>query len=114
TMTVKPAEISMQKTLFVLTVLVTPAVAHAEVRTIRTPNDGQVPDVALDARGTLHLTYGIRLGGDAFYVQSADGGKTFTKPVRLNQRGGTVTAGMERGPRVAIGKDGTIHVVWLG
>ena len=59
------------------------------VRTIRTPNGGQVPDVAVDAQGTLHLTYGSGQPGNAFYVQTKDAGKSFSKPVQLNQRGGT-------------------------
>jgi len=104
----------MKRTVLVVLLFLVPGLARADVRLIRTPNNGQVPDAALDSRGTLHLTYGIRLGGDAFYVQSADGGKTFAKPVKLNQRAGTVTAGMERGPHVAVGKDGVIHAAWLG
>src|SRR5947209_3518263 len=95
-------------------VAVFPAFVFAEVRTVHVPNDGQVPEVAVDAQGTWHLTYGTGLGGNAFYVQSKDNGKTFSKPVRLNQRANTVTAAMERGARIALGKDGIIHVVWLG
>jgi hypothetical protein len=79
---------------------------------VRTPNGGQVPEVVPDARGVWHLTYGLQQ--DAYYVASRDGGKTFTAPVRLNQRAGTVTVGGERGPKVALGQDGSIHVVWLG
>jgi hypothetical protein len=95
-------------------VMLTTHRASAEVRTIRAPNSGQVPDVAVDAQGTLHMTYGVGQGGNAFHVQSGDGGKTFTKPVQLNRRADTVTTGMERGPRIALGKDGVIHVVWHG
>jgi hypothetical protein len=91
-----------------------PTAARAEVRTLRTPNNGQVPEVVLDAAGTLHLTYGTGLPGNAFYVQSRDAGKTFSKPVQLNQRANTVTAAMERGARIAVGKDGVLHVIWLG
>jgi hypothetical protein len=88
--------------------------ARADVKTIRAPNHGEVPEVVLDAKGVLHMTYGRGLPGDGFYVRSTDGGKTFTEPVRVNRRVGTVTTGMERGPKLALGKDGTIHVVWLG
>ncbi len=91
-----------------------PALARADVRVVRAPNRGQVPDVAVDARGTLHLTYGTGQPGNAFYVQSRDGGKTFSKPVKLNPDADTVTCGMERGPRLALGKDGAIHVIWHG
>ncbi|HYV37734.1 MAG TPA: sialidase family protein, partial [Gemmataceae bacterium] len=91
-----------------------PAGARGDVRTVRTPNGGKVPDVVLDAKGVLHMTYGDRQSGNAYYVQSPDGGKTFTKAVQLNRRNDTVTVGMERGPRLALGKDGFLHVVWLG
>ncbi|MBI4454502.1 MAG: hypothetical protein HY644_01240 [Acidobacteria bacterium] len=84
----------------------------AAVRTIRTPHGAETPEALLDSKGILHLAYG--LGNDAYYVQSRDGGRTFTNPVRLNQRVSTVTVGGERGPKLALGKDGMIHVVWLG
>ena len=79
---------------------------------IRTPNSGLVPEVSLDKNGILHMTYGK--DSDGYYVQSRDGGKTFSSPVQLNRRPGTVTVGGERGPKIAIGKDGAIHVAWLG
>jgi hypothetical protein len=79
---------------------------------IRTPDGGLVPEVSLDKNGILHLTYGKDNNG--YYVQSRDGGKTFSSPVQLNRRPGTVTVGGERGPKIAIGKDGAIHVAWLG
>lgn len=86
----------------------------ADVRIVRIPKGGQVPDVVRDVKGTLHVVYGNGLPGDAFYLQSTDEGLTFSRAVRLNQRAATVTTGMERGPKIALGKDGMIHVVWLG
>ena len=65
----------------------------------------------MDKNGVLHMTYGK--DSDGYYVQSRDGGKTFSSPVQLNRRAGTVTVGGERGPKIAIGKDGAIHVAWL-
>ena len=97
----------------VLLALAAPVV-RAEVRSVRVPGGGQVPDVKLDPAGVLHMTYGTGLPGDAFYVQSKDGGKTFSPPVKLNTKAATVTTGMERGPRLALGKDGVIHVLWQG
>ncbi len=79
---------------------------------ISTPNQGRVPEIAYDKNGTLHLTYGKE--NDAFYVNSRDNGKTFSAPVKLNQRAGTVTVGGERGAKIVIGKNGIIHSVWLG
>jgi hypothetical protein len=89
-------------------------VSRAEVRAVRAPDNGQVPEAVIDAKGILHLAYGSGQSGNAFYVRSTDGGKTFTKPVRINQRADTVTCGMERGPRLALGKDGVIHSCWDG
>jgi hypothetical protein len=96
-----------------LTVVVLTAPLAAEVRSLTLPAGARVPDVAQDAGGVIHATYGTGLPGDGCYIRSADGGKTFSTPVKLNQRGGTVTTGMERGPKLALGKDGVIHVVWL-
>jgi hypothetical protein len=86
----------------------------AEVKTIRVPRGGEVPEVVLDAKGVLHMTYGRGAPGNGYYVQSTDMGKTFSRPLQLNQRKDTVTTGMERGPKLAVGKDGVLHVVWLG
>ncbi|MBA3257752.1 MAG: hypothetical protein H0T64_14065, partial [Pyrinomonadaceae bacterium] len=82
------------------------------VSVIRTPDGGLVPEVSLDKQGVLHLAYGK--GSDGYYVQSRDGGKTFSSPVQLNRRAGIVAVGGERGPKIAIGKDGAIQVAWLG
>src|SRR5262249_39351533 len=94
--------------------LLAPAVVGTEVKAIRVPHDGEVPEVVLDAKGVLHLVYGGGAPGNGYYVQSRDLGKSFTAPVQLNQRADTVTTGMERGPKLALGKDGVLHVVWLG
>jgi hypothetical protein len=88
----------------------TRAAAHVEV--VHLPQGGVVPDIALDGRGVLHIVYGK--GMDAYYTQSADGGKTLRAPVRLNRRPMTVTVGGERGPKLALGKDGVILVLWQG
>jgi hypothetical protein len=88
-----------------------PALADAPV-VVRTPHGGRVPEVVFDSRGVWHLTYGLE--GDGYYAASRDGGKTFAEAVKLNRRAGTVTVGGERGPKLALGKDGSIHAVWLG
>jgi hypothetical protein len=86
----------------------------AEVNTIRVPHGAEVPEVVLDATGVLHMIYGRGAPGNGYYVRSANLGKTFTRPVQLNRRADSVTTGMERGPKLALGKDGVLHVVWLG
>src|SRR5262245_15403179 len=94
--------------------LLAPAGVGAEVKVIRVPQDGEVPEVVLAAKGVLQLVYGRGAPGNGYYVQSKDLGKTFTAAVQLNQGADTVTTGMERGPKLALGKDGVLHVVWLG
>jgi hypothetical protein len=94
--------------------LLAPAGVGAEVKAIRVPEGSEVPEVMLDAKGVLHLAYGRGAPGNGYYVQSKDLGKTFTDAVQLNHRADTVTTGMERGPKLALGKDGVLHVVWLG
>jgi hypothetical protein len=88
--------------------------SRAEIKIVRVPDGGQVPEVVLDSKGVLHLTYGRGSPGNAYYVQSHNGGRSFTPPVQLNRQPNTVTTGMERGPKLAVGKDGIVHVTWLG
>lgn len=45
-------------------------------------------------------------------TRSDDGGRTFAAPVRLNDPPASCFAAMERGPRLAVGAGGTVHVVW--
>jgi hypothetical protein len=82
------------------------------VTLVRAPAGAQVPEGLPDPAGILHLTYGRR--GNAYYVQASDSRfETATRPVRLNRRPGSVWIGGERGPKLALGTDGVIHVVWL-
>ena len=50
---------------------------------------------------------------NAFFIQSDNGGHTFSKPLRLNRVAGSVLAGHERGPKIAMTADGALHVVWM-
>jgi hypothetical protein len=85
--------------------------AAPAVRVLQTPNDGAVPDAAVGPDGQIHITYVS--GEDVFYVVSKDDGKTLTKPIRVNSEAGTAhPANMFRGPDVAVGKNGRIHVIW--
>ena len=97
--------------------------ARADVKVVRAPAGAEVPEVVLDADGVLHLTYGLATApgndysapGNSYYVQSRDRGLTFTAPVQLNRPGDFWGgARMERGPKLAVGRGGVIHVVSLG
>ena len=80
------------------------------IEIISPPNNGQVPDAEIDAKGTVHVAYVV--GENAFYAKSDDG-KTFTDPLRINSEPGTVHPPHTfRGPDLAIGKDGRVHAVW--
>src|SRR6185295_14194159 len=67
----------------------------AEVRTVAIPGGGVAPDAAVDSKGAVHVVFGR--GSDAFYVRSADNGRTFSAPLRVNAANGTVSVGRERG-----------------
>jgi hypothetical protein len=89
----------------------------ADVSVIRVPNGGIQPQAVMDRDGTLHLLYysGDPGHGDLFYVKSADGGRTWSSPLRVNSQAGTAIAtGTIRGGQIAIGKKGRVHVAWNG
>jgi hypothetical protein len=81
------------------------------VHLVRPPEGSLVPDVVMDAKGRLHMVYG--LGDHAWYVSSIDDGRTFGPPVRVNSEGAVQLTMGERGPKLAVGTDGSIHVAWV-
>jgi hypothetical protein len=87
--------------------------ASERVQIVRTPNNGAVPDAEVDRNGAVHVAFVA--GQDAFYVKSSDNGKTFSPPLRINSEAGSVhPPNMFRGPDIALGKGGRVHVVWYG
>lgn len=68
------------------------------------------PDAVVDANGILHVVVGLR--NDAYYLRSTDNGATFSRPVKLDDEHGVTTTMGERGPKLALGKDGAIFVCW--
>src|SRR5437899_1684994 len=95
-----------------LALLVALCAAGAErVQLVATPGGGQVPDAEVGPDGAIHVAYVFR--DDAWYVKSTDAGKTFTAPLRINSEPGTVhPPNMYRGPDIALGKNGRVHVIW--
>lgn len=80
-------------------------------RRVSVPGGGIVPDVA--AKGaTLHLVFGR--DGHAFYARSNDNGRTFSRAIRLSDDSSKPSLGHERGPKLALGRDGSIHATWAG
>ena len=87
------------------------------VLTMRVPNGGVQPQVAVDVKGVVHMIYmaGQPATSDIFYVRSADGGKTFSAPIRVNhQPGSAIAIGTVRGAHLAVGRNGRVHVAWMG
>lgn len=69
------------------------------------------PDAAFAPDGTLYVTY-VNLSGrgnvpdNLWVARSRDGGRSIEAPVR-------VAGELTFQPRIAIGKDGTVHLTWL-
>ena len=102
-------------------VLCQPAVSapkdEHQVRVLRVPDGGLQPQAVVDRHGALHIVYltGEPRHGDIFYARSSDGGRTFSKPIRVNsQQGSAVAAGTIRGAQLSMGKGGRLHVAWNG
>ena len=49
---------------------------------------------------------------NAYYIRSTDNGATFSQPVQVNSEGTVGFTMGERGPKLSVGGDGVIHVVW--
>lgn len=87
------------------------------VNTVRVPGGGIQPQVALDAKGVLHMIYftGEPAHGDLFYVRSTDRGGSFSTPIQVNSHpGSAIATGNIRGAHLAIGRNGRVHVAWNG
>ena len=112
----------MSKYAFLLTItlLLASDALHAaqggKVTTLRVPDGGIQPQVAVDEKGIVHMIYykGEPANGDIFYVKSTDGQK-FSIPIQVNSISGSVIAmGNIRGAHIALGKGGRVHVAWMG
>jgi len=87
------------------------------VNTVRVPNGGIQPQIAVDDQGVLHMVYfsGEAAHGDLYYVRSGDGGATFSLPIKVNSHpGSAIATGNIRGAHLAIGRQGWVYVAWNG
>ena len=99
--------------LALLAVMLTNAAAGADApaNLVAVPAEAFVPDVAIDAKGVVHVVYATS-EKNGYYIRSEDKGKTFSPRVKINE-GTTVGFTMgERGPKLALGAEGSIHVAW--
>jgi len=93
----------------------TAAPLGAAVSVERVPESGIQPQ-ALSSGGATHLIYltGDPRGADIVY-RTRPGIGDWSAPVRVNsQPGSAIASGTIRGPQVAMGRDGRVHVVWNG
>src|SRR2546426_5032689 len=89
-----------------------------KVRLMRVSDGGIQPQVAVDiVQGIVHLLYykGPEAKGDLFYTKSTDEGASWSTPLRVNsQPGSAIAIGTIRGGHIAFGKNGRVHVAWMG
>jgi hypothetical protein len=92
-------------------------ISAATVDVVRVPDRGIQPQAAVDDSGTLHLIYfkGAPANGDLFYVTRPVGQSEFRQPIPVNHIAGSAIAmGTIRGAHLALGKNGRVHVAWMG
>ncbi|MCZ7645155.1 MAG: BNR repeat-containing protein [Planctomycetota bacterium] len=98
--------------------LATAPFAHAAtVEAMKVPDGGIQPQVAVDAQGGVHLLYfkGEPGAGDLYYAKSTDGGKAWSKGLKVNSGAGSAIAtGSVRGAHLALGRNGRPHAAWMG
>ena len=90
------------------------ALAQTHQHGSRPSGDGKFnPSVVPDTRGGFYLAYIRRANGssDVMLRHSADG-KSFSDPVRVNDRDGDATVRNENPPKVAVAPNGNVYVCW--
>jgi len=101
----------------IVTMLLLIPLAHAaDVTTLRVPDSGIQPQIAVDSSGAVHLLFfkGKAGAGDLYYARLGKDGR-FGKSIRVNsQPGSAIAIGNVRGAHIATGKGGRIHVAWMG
>lgn len=81
------------------------------------PSHGLQPQVAVDRHGRTHLIYltGEAATADVQYSWRSAGSTNWSVPVRVNATpGSAIAVGTIRGPQLALGTEGRVHVCWNG
>ncbi len=94
-----------------------PPHAASLVSVERVPGNGVVADIAVGAGNTVHLVTveGPAEGGDVIYRHRASNEQAWSAPLRVNATSGAALAiGTIRGPHIAEGRRGLVHVLWNG
>lgn len=98
------------------------------IRVSCTDHKAQSPEIALGVDGSINMVWidedvapkqvdpshghSHMASTNLYFARSTDGGLTFSDPVRVNQREGEVWGFSVSKPRVAVGRNGTIHVFY--
>lgn len=69
--------------------------------------EGSQPQLAVSPSGHAHIVYGTRKDAAIFHAASADGGKTFTDPIKIGNLP-DIALGMGRGPQIAATSDSVL------
>ena len=88
----------------------------AMVSLLRLPDGGIQPQLVQEPGGPAHVIYlkGDPSASDIFYTTTKDGA-TFTPSIRVNTTpGAAIAVGTIRGPHIALGRNGRVHVAWMG
>ena len=69
------------------------------------------PSIGVDARGTIYIAWrdGRNGNADIFFAKSADGGRTFSKNIQLNDDHGAAYQG---NPTLAVNSQGLVAAAW--
>ncbi len=107
----------MRTTLICCLIIAQTLAGASEVALLRLPAGGLQPQVTADAQGGLHVVYlaGEPMAAEVFYVRRAAGAGEWSAPLRVNsQPKAAIAMGTVRGAHLALGRDGRVHVAWLG
>lgn len=91
--------------------------SDAQVRVESLPEPGLQPQVIVSASGNVHLVYlkGDPKACDIRYTTRRVDGVDWSLPFTVNSEAGcAIASGTIRGAQIALGKDGSVHVIWNG
>lgn len=100
-----------------LTLLLLPLAVHAQVRVESLPEPGLQPQVAVSPAGVVHLVYllGDPKACDVRYTTRRLDGGDWTPPVTVNSEPrSAIAVGTIRGAQIALGRKGSVQVLWNG
>ena len=87
------------------------------VEVVETPDGGVQPQAIVDSSGVTHLVY-LKCdpaASDVYYATRKPGESGFGPSIRVNSEAGAAIAmGTIRGAKLAIGREGRVHVAWNG